>query len=77
MSAAAARCPHCQAEFSADDVRKAVAQNVQGILFAVVAVAVLLAVIMWWQGRKDAAMAEHLKGIEQGTIDPLKDGPPS
>ena len=75
MASAASRCPHCGAEFTADEVRRAVSGNVQGILFACVALALLLGAVMWWQGRQDAAEADHRKGIEEGRIDPLTDQP--
>ena len=75
MAATASHCPHCRAEFTADEVQRAVSANVQGILFAIVLFAVLLAGVMWWQDRQQAAEAAHLKGIENGTIDPLTDQP--
>lgn len=75
MAATAARCPHCQAQFTTEEVQRAVAASVQGILFACVAVALLLGALMWWQSRNDAAEAAHLNGIAEGRIDPLTDQP--
>ena len=75
VAATASRCPNCRAEFTAEDVQRTVSANVQGILFGLICLSLLLMAVMWWQERYDAAAAAHLNGIENGTIDPLTDQP--